>query len=76
MNETAGADIPNAVASAGERLAPPVERVRLASVRSSPGSYLAFAFVLTFGSGLLLRTERDLAALFMLAAAWILSTLR
>jgi tetratricopeptide (TPR) repeat protein len=75
MNEIARAEIPNAVASAGERLAPPIERVRLASVRSSPGSYLAFAFVLTFTAGLLLRAERDLAAMLVLALAWILTPL-
>src|ERR1700720_450686 len=44
---------------------------RLASVRVSPGGYLAAASVLTFASVLLLRAERDLWALLALAAAWL-----
>ncbi len=44
----------------------------LASVRVSPGSYLAAASVLTFGSALLLRSERDLWALGAIAVAWLI----
>jgi len=44
---------------------------RLASVRVSPGSYLAAASVLTFGSALLLRSEQDLWALGALGLAWL-----
>jgi tetratricopeptide (TPR) repeat protein len=44
----------------------------LASVRVSPGSYLAAASVLTFASVLLLRSEKDLYALLALAAAWLI----
>lgn len=46
--------------------------LRLASVRVSPGSYLAAASVLTFGSALLLRSEMDLLALATVAAAWLI----
>ena len=46
--------------------------LRLASVRVSPGSYLAVACVLTFSSALLLRSERDLLALAVVAVAWLL----
>ena len=46
---------------------------RLASVRVSPGSYLAAASVLTFSSALLLRSEYDLSALAMLALAWLIT---
>jgi tetratricopeptide (TPR) repeat protein len=46
--------------------------LRLASVRVSPGSYLAAASVLTFSSALLLRSERDLSALAVVAVAWLL----
>jgi Tfp pilus assembly protein PilF len=46
--------------------------LRLASVRVSPGSYLAAASVLTFSSALLLRSERDLLALAVVAVAWLL----
>jgi hypothetical protein len=43
----------------------------LASVRVSPGSYLAAASVLTFGSALLLRSEQDILALAVLGIAWL-----
>ena len=45
--------------------------LRLASVRVSPGSYLAAASVLTFASVLLVRSENDLFALLALALAWL-----
>lgn len=45
---------------------------RLASVRVSPGAYLATASLLTFSSALLLRSGNDLAALVCLAVAWLL----
>jgi tetratricopeptide (TPR) repeat protein len=50
----------------------PRKGMRLASVRVSPGAYLAAASVLTFGSALLIRTEQDLFALLALAVAWLL----
>ena len=46
--------------------------LRLASVRVSPGSYLAAASVLTFGSALLLRSEKDVWALAALVVAWLI----
>jgi tetratricopeptide (TPR) repeat protein len=49
-----------------------VVRKPVASVRVSPGAYLAAASILTFGSVLLLRTERDAWALVALIAAWFL----
>lgn len=45
---------------------------RVASVRVSPGGYLAAASVLTFASVLLLRSEQATLALTALAAAWLL----
>lgn len=50
----------------------PSRGLRLASVRVSPGSYLAAASVLTFGSALFLRSEMDLLALAAVAAAWLI----
>ena len=50
----------------------PRKGLRLASVRVSPGSYLAAASVLTFGSALLLRSERDLLALAAVGIAWLI----
>jgi len=45
----------------------------LASVRVSPGGYLAVASILTFVSVLLLRSENDLWALCALVAAWLIA---
>jgi len=49
----------------------PLEGRRIASVRVSPGSYLAAASVLTFLSALLLRSEQDIYALTLLSLAWL-----
>lgn len=49
----------------------PCEGRRIASVRVSPGSYLAAASVLTFLSALLLRSEQDIYALALLSLAWL-----
>ncbi len=50
----------------------PRKGLRLATVRVSPGSYLAAASVLTFCSALLLRSERDVLALGAVAVAWLI----
>lgn len=42
----------------------------IAGVRVSPGSYFALAALLTFISLILLRTQRDLAALILVTATW------
>jgi tetratricopeptide (TPR) repeat protein len=49
----------------------PRKSARLASVRVSPGAYLAAASVLTFASALMLRSNQDLFALVALAVAWL-----
>jgi len=67
MNEADQTESLNALAEvAGQR-----ERPRLASVRVSPGSYLAAASVLTFVSALLLRSGRDIFALAAILVAWL-----
>ncbi|HEY6660094.1 MAG TPA: hypothetical protein VI031_03095, partial [Pyrinomonadaceae bacterium] len=43
----------------------------IASVRVSPGPYLALASVLTFVAALVLRTEYDATALILVAGAWL-----
>jgi tetratricopeptide (TPR) repeat protein len=48
------------------------KRPQLATIRVSPGAYLATASVLTFCSGLLLRSDQNLWALALIAAAWLL----
>src|SRR6185369_12496377 len=49
----------------------PRKGLRLASVRVSPGPYLAAASVLTFCSALLLRSNKDGLALIVLGIAWL-----
>jgi len=49
----------------------PRKGLRLASVRVSPGPYLAAASVLTFCSALLLRSNNDALALLVLGIAWL-----
>ena len=44
----------------------------VASVRVSPGPYLALASVITFVAALLLRAQQDAAALGLIAAAWLI----
>jgi tetratricopeptide (TPR) repeat protein len=74
VNETAQSAIPGAVVdAASERMAPPARRARLASVRVSPGGYLAAACVFTFVATLLLRVQYDLASLITIALAWIIT---
>ena len=46
-------------------------RTRLASVRVSPGGYLATASVLTFVAALLLRSNHEVWALVSVATAWL-----
>lgn len=55
-----------------ERVMPPAKHAMLASVRISPGGYLAFAAIFTFASLILLRAGRDLAALISVALTWII----
>jgi tetratricopeptide (TPR) repeat protein len=50
----------------------PRKGLRLASVRVSPGPYLAAASVLTFCSALLLRSNEDALALVVLGIAWLI----
>jgi tetratricopeptide (TPR) repeat protein len=72
VSERLSSTIPGAVVDAARtRIAPPVKRARLASVRVSPGGYLAVACVLTFAASLLLRAQYDLASLITIALAWV-----
>lgn len=53
----------------------PAKRATLASVRISPGGYLAIAAIFTFISLVLLRLGHDLAALIEVALTWIIISL-
>lgn len=71
MNEADQIETLNSLAEVANQRKRPREGSRLASVRVSPGSYLAAASVLTFGSALLLRSERDIFALAAVGVAWL-----
>ena len=72
MNDTEQIEALNALSEVARQRERPRKGLRLASVRVSPGSYLAAASVLTFGSALLLRSERDVLALGTVVIAWLL----
>lgn len=71
MNETEQIETLKALTEVVRERERPRKGLRLASVRVSPGSYLAAASVLTFGSALLLRSERDVLALVAVGVAWL-----
>lgn len=74
MNDHTPSAIAGAVVEAAkERIAPPARRLRLASVRVSPGNYLAASCLLTFVATLLLRAQYDAMALVTVALAWIVT---
>ncbi|HYE65534.1 MAG TPA: hypothetical protein VD966_08125 [Pyrinomonadaceae bacterium] len=74
MNESSRIQASGAVAEAASQAAQvPSKRVRLASVRVSPGGYLAATSAFTFAAFLLLRVELDAMALIALTLAWIIT---
>jgi len=72
MNDTDQIETLKALTEVARERERPRKGVRLASVRVSPGSYLAAASVLTFCSALLLRSERDVLALATVSVAWLI----
>lgn len=72
MNETDQIETLKALTEVVRQRERPRKGLRVASVRVSPGSYFAAASVLTFGSALLLRSERDLWALAVISIAWLI----
>ena len=48
------------------------KRSTIASVRNSPGPYIAFASVVTFIAALTLRANQDALALILIGAAWLI----
>jgi len=71
MNDTDQIKTLKALTEVAREREHPRKGKRLASVRVSPGSYLAAASVLSFGSALLLRSEQDLLALAVVGVAWL-----
>ena len=72
MNESDQIETLRALTEAARERERPRKGLRLASVRVSPGSYLAAASVLTFASALLLRSEREFLALAAVGVAWFI----
>jgi hypothetical protein len=72
MNDTDQIETLRALSEAARERERPRKGLRLASVRASPGSYLAAASVLTFASALLLRSEKDFLALAAVGVAWLI----
>jgi len=72
MNESKQISALSSLAEVARAREQPQKRGRLASIRVSPGSYLAVASVLTFASALLLRYGNDILALVALTSAWFI----
>jgi len=72
MNDSTQIETLKALTEVARERERPGKGLPLASVRVSAGSYLAAASVLTFGSALLLRSERDLWALAAIGVAWLI----
>src|SRR5216684_1677743 len=72
MNDTKEMLVLNTLAEVAKARERPHKGVPLASIRVSPGAYLAAASVLTFTSALLLRSENNIWALVALASAWLI----
>ena len=72
MNDSHQIETLKALTEVAKERERPHKGLRLASVCVSPGSYLAVASVLTFGSALLLRSEKDVWALAAIGVAWLI----
>lgn len=72
MNQSKELDKLSAIAEAADAQASTSKRPTIASVRVSPGPYLAVASVLTFASALLLRGGYDWWAIVLASVAWLI----
>lgn len=72
MNETKELNSLPALSEVQEERERAQKRFTVASVRVSPGPYLALASVITFVAALLLRAQYDAGALGLIAAAWLI----
>lgn len=72
MNETKELDSLPVLSEVQEERERAQKRFTVASVRVSPGPYLALASVITFGAALLLRAQHDAAALGLIVGAWLI----
>src|SRR5678815_4020440 len=72
MSETKELDALPVLSEVSEERERARKKPNIASVRVSPGPYLALAGVVTFVAALLLRINYDAAALIMIAVAWLI----
>src|SRR5437762_7903075 len=71
MNETKEFDSLPVLSEVREEREHAQKRTTIASVRVSPGPYLAVASVVTFIAALMLRAHYDAVALILTAGAWL-----
>lgn len=72
MNETKQIEALKSLTELAKERSQPAKRTYLASVRVSPGAYLAASSLLTFSAALLLRSEQYGWALIAIILAWAL----
>src|SRR4026208_431579 len=72
MSETKELDTLPVLSEVSEERERARKKPNIASVRVSPGPYIALAGVVTFVAALLLRINYDAAALIMIAVAWLI----
>ena len=72
MSETKELDTLPVLSEVSEERERARKKPTIASVRVSPGPYLALAGVVTFVSALLLRVNYNAAALIMIGVAWLI----
>ena len=72
MNETRDLESLPVLSEVQEERERAQKQPSIASVRVSPGPYLAFASVLTFVAALMLRAQYDLPALLIILGAWLI----
>ena len=72
MNQSKELNSLSAIAEAADVQASTSKRPTVASVRVSPGPYLAVASVLTFASALLVRSDYNMWAVLSVSVAWLI----
>ncbi len=72
MNETRDLESLPVLSEVQEERERALKKPTIASVRVSPGPYLAVASVLTFVAALMLRAQYDLAPLLVILGAWLI----
>ncbi len=72
LNESSQKQLREVLVETVRGQAVPAKRKKLAGIRISPSGYFAVAALLTFAALLCLRTDRDMTALVLVLATWII----